>query len=127
VPQEHALATLAPILRKEDGALDWSRPAAALHDLVRGFSPWPSAYTFLNGVRIKLHRTQVAAAAAGHAEPGVILRADREGIVVACGSGALVLLELQAEGARRMSAAEFLLGQQVHRLEPGAKLGAAAQ
>jgi methionyl-tRNA formyltransferase len=120
VAQEHALATLAPILRKEDGAVDWSRPAAQLHDLVRGFSPWPSAYTFVAGLRLKLHRTQVVE---GQGEPGTILSAGRDGIVVACAGGALRLLEVQAEGARRMTAAEFLVG---HKLEPGARFQAHA-
>jgi len=121
VPQVHALATLAPILRKEDGAVDWSRPAAAIHDLVRGFSPWPSAYTFLGGLRLKLHRTQLADERAGNT-PGEVLSADREGIVVACGEGALRLLEVQAEGARRMTGGEFVAG---HPVPAGSKLQSA--
>lgn len=121
VAQDHSAATLAPILSKEDGAVDWSRSARALHDLARGFAPWPSAFTFLGGTRLKLHRTQIADEQREHADAGQILSADRAGIVVACGRGALRILELQAEGARRMSAADFLVG---HRLEPGARLQA---
>ena len=130
VEQDHAAATLAPILRKEDGAVDWSRSARELHDLARGFSPWPSAFTFMGtsghpaGTRLKLHRTQIADENTPHATPGQILSADRTGLVVACGRGALRLLELQAEGAKRMSAADFLVG---HRLEPGAQLHTGAQ
>ena len=124
VAQDHAAATLAPILRKEDGAVDWSRSACALHDLARGFAPWPSAFTFLGPMRLKLHRTQIADEHTQHATPGQILSADRTGLVVACGRGSLRLLELQAEGARRMSAADFLAG---HRLEAGAQLHTSAE
>jgi methionyl-tRNA formyltransferase len=117
VPQDHAAATLAPILSKQDGEVDWTRPARAVHDLVRGFAPWPSAYTWLDSERLKLHRTEVLAAPVG--APGVLVAVDREGFTVACGTGALRVLELQRDGAKRMSAAQFLVGQ---RLELGQRL-----
>jgi methionyl-tRNA formyltransferase len=119
VPQDHAGATLAPLLRKEDGEVDWSQPARAVHDLVRGFTPWPSAATSLDGLRLKLHRTRVLDEHTPHAVPGEILSAQSAGIAVACSAGSLAVLELQLEGGRRLSAAEFLVG---HRVATGARL-----
>ncbi len=115
--QDAARATLAPPLTKQHGRLDWSRPARALHDLVRGTHPWPGAYSFLGGVRVKVHRAHVLVAGGRHGEPGCIVRADRHGIEVACGEGVLVLDELQPEGRRRMSAEQFCAGT---RLQSGA-------
>jgi methionyl-tRNA formyltransferase len=109
-PQDHARATLAPLLKKEDGAVDWALPARAVHDHVRGLSPWPSAYTHLDGARIKLHRTRVGDERSAHAQPGAVLRTTRDAIEVACGQGSLQLLELQLEGGRRLAAAEFCAG-----------------
>jgi methionyl-tRNA formyltransferase len=116
VPQDHANATLAPLLSKDDGAIDWARSARELHNLVRGFSPWPSAFTWLDGTRVKLLRTQVREERAPHGTPGELLGVSRDGIDVACGHGTLRLLELQLEGARRLPAADFIAGQ---RLEAG--------
>ena len=110
VAQDHAQATLAPLLRKEDGDVDWSQPARAVHDLIRGFAPWPSAYSTLEGERVKLHKSRVLDEDAAQAVPGQVLRADREGVVVACGAGALSITELQRDAGRRLSAAEFLAG-----------------
>lgn len=124
VPQDHALATAAPLLSKRDGAVDWVRSAQEIHDCARGFSPWPSAHTLLDGVRLKLLRTRVVEAASKQGEAGEVVRADRDGIAVACGQGLLALLELQLEGARRLPAAEFLAG---HKLAPGAKLASLAE
>jgi len=105
VPQEPRERSLAPLLNKEDGEVDWRDSARAIHDRARGFAPWPSAYAWLDASRLKLHRTQVVDEATPHAEPGEILRAQRDAIVVACGHGALALLELQLEGGRRLTAA----------------------
>ena len=120
VPQDHAAATLAPLLRKEDGEVNWSEAARAVHDRVRGLSPWPSAYTTLADIRIKLHRSRVLEEQGVHAQPGQILRADRDGVVVACGQGSLLVSELQLDAGRKLTAAEFLVG---HRLPEGARLG----
>jgi methionyl-tRNA formyltransferase len=119
-PQEHASATLAPLLAKDDGAIDWQRPARELHNLARGFSPWPGAFTWLSGTRLKLLSTQVSDEHTPHGTPGELLAISREGIDVACGQGSLRLLELQLEGAKRLRAAEFSVGQ---RLEVGQRLG----
>jgi methionyl-tRNA formyltransferase len=110
-------ATHAPMIKKEDGALDFTHSAQAVHDRARGFYPWPGAFTALASRRIKVHVTRVAETQGKLGEPGVVLGADSHGILVACGSGAVRLLELQLEGKRRMDAAAFLAGNP---LKPGA-------
>jgi methionyl-tRNA formyltransferase len=120
VPQDHARATLAPLLKKEDGALDWSATARRVHDRVRAMVPWPGAYAVL-GQRVKVHRTRVVQDDGVLGEPGVVLEAGPGGIVVACGSGAVALLELQHEGRKRLTASQFLSGQAIRageRFEP---------
>jgi methionyl-tRNA formyltransferase len=116
--QDHARATLAPILTKEQGRVDFRRSATEVHDLVRGLHPWPAAYAFLDGQRLKLHRVRVSAAHGEHGAPGQIVRADRHAIEVACGAGVVAIEELQPEGKRRMSVADFCAGS---RLQPGAR------
>jgi methionyl-tRNA formyltransferase len=113
VAQAHEQATLAPLLRKEDGEIDWRDSARAIHDRARGFAPWPSAYAWLGDSRLKLHRTQVLDEHTVHAQPGELVRVQRDAIVVACGRGSLSLVELQLEGGRRLSAAEFAVGQRL--------------
>jgi methionyl-tRNA formyltransferase len=115
-PQLHERATLAPILSKEHGLIVWSKPARAVHNLVRGVNPWPGAYTYLEGKRVLVHRTRVLDESSPLAEPGTILKVNAEAIEVSCVPGALAVLETQAEGKRRMPAAQFAAG---HRLKPG--------
>jgi methionyl-tRNA formyltransferase len=117
-PQDHARATLAPPLQKDHGRVDWQRTAVELHNLVRGTHPWPGAYTFLAGQRLKLHRTHVVATEGRHAEPGRVLRADRHGIEVACGLGVLAIDELQPEGKKRVNVEQFRAGS---RLQQGSR------
>ncbi|HUT56225.1 MAG TPA: methionyl-tRNA formyltransferase [bacterium] len=118
-PQDHALTTYAPMLKKEDGKIDWAMPAASLALFVRAFDPWPGTYTFMHGAQLKITKAGVGG---GRKEgtPGTVLAADKDGIVVACGEGSLSILELQPAGKRRMKAAEFLAG---HPLHPGDRLG----
>lgn len=117
-PQDDALSCYAPLLKKEQGRIDWRRPAHDLHNLVRGLDPWPGAYTLLDGEPLKLARTR-AADEAHAAEAGTILGADSLGVRVACGSGVLTVGELQLPGRKRLPAAEFLRG---HPLAPGTRL-----
>lgn len=121
VPQPAEGATYARKLTREDGRLDWTRPAAELHRRVRALTPWPGTYTYLPAgerrLLLKIWSARVVAASAG--EPGTVLAADAHGVVVRCGADALCLTELQREGGRRLPAAEFLAG---HRLEPGTRL-----
>lgn len=120
VPQPEG-ATLAPILKKEDGALDFTQSAQALHDRVRGLSPWPGAYAFLETgsarERVKIHRTQIHAND-GSAPPGQLLGTSGDAVLVAAGSGVLAIRELQFEGGKRLPAATALTGR---RLPPEAR------
>ncbi len=108
--QDDSLATLAPPLAKEDGLVDWSRPALAISGLIRGLDPWPTTYTFLQGTRIRLFCPQVVATAEKNLPPGTVCRADSQGIVVATGRDLLRIKEVQPEGKRRMSVEAFLCG-----------------
>ena len=116
VPQDHARATLAPIIKKEDGRLDWRMPAEALARRVRGFHPWPGTFTTWRGQPLKILRAR--AEGSGALAPGE-LAADRDGLLVGCGEGTrLRLLEVQPESRRPMTAASFAAGL---RLGPGAR------
>ena len=109
--QDEAQATLAPILTREDGAIDFSRTARQIYDRWRGFEPWPGAHTRLRGKKLIVHRMHVGA------EDGIeagVLRVARDEMAVGCGSGSSVVFdEVQMEGKRRMSATEFLHGFQM--------------
>jgi methionyl-tRNA formyltransferase len=110
--------TYARKISKEDGALDWSQPARSLWNRIRAFTPWPGAFTFLPGetrpMLVKIWRAEMDSTHSG--QPGEILVADRQGVVVACGDHSLRVHELQREGGRRLGAQEFLSG---HPLQPG--------
>jgi methionyl-tRNA formyltransferase len=114
VPQPEG-ATLAPMLKKEDGALDFAQSAQAIHDRVRGLSPWPGAHAWLETSagareRVKIHRTRVATDAGEHPRPGQLLGPASDGVCVACGRGQLVVCELQFDGGKRLPAAAVLSG-----------------
>jgi methionyl-tRNA formyltransferase len=114
--QDDTLSSYAPMLKKEDGRIDWRRSAAELHNQVRGLDPWPGAYTCLDGEVLKIART---APEAGGGEPGVIVSADPDGVRVACAGGVLKIGELQLPGKKRLPAAEFLRGRPI---PPGTRL-----
>ena len=119
-PQDHAQATLAPILKKEDGRIDWARPAEEIARRVRGLLPWPGTVTSTAEGDLKVLRARAEAPAAADAPPGTVISYDREGILVAAGGGTrLRLLDVQPESRRPMSAAAFAAGA---RLRPGARL-----
>jgi methionyl-tRNA formyltransferase len=120
-PQDHAQATLARILQKEDGRVDWSRPAQSIACRARGFSPWPGAFTLHEGRLLKLLRVAPEAASGSAASPGTVVATVADGVLVACGEGtALRLVEVQPESRRAMPAAAWAAGA---RLRPGALLG----
>jgi methionyl-tRNA formyltransferase len=109
--QDHASATLAPILTREDGWVDFTRTAQQIFDRWRGFQPWPGAHTILRGKKLILHKVHVLGD--GEGEVGV-LHVREDGLAVVCGSGTLLGLdEVQMEGKKRMSAVDFLHGYQV--------------
>ena len=114
-PQDHTLATLAPRLTKEDGRLDWTRPARALHNLARGLHPWPHAFSFLDRSRYLILRTGVEPASATAHAPGEIIEARGDRLHVACGERTVLAIhELQPEGRRRLPTRAFLAGHPVH-------------
>jgi methionyl-tRNA formyltransferase len=105
--QDDSQSCYAPMLKKEDGRIDWSRDARSIHNQVRGLAAWPVAYTILDGQVLKVYRSK---AAGGNGQPGTVLRADRHGIEVACLKGSLIIEELQLAGKKRLDAASFLAG-----------------
>ena len=105
--QDSTLSCSAPLLKKEDGLVNWQRDATALHNQVRGLAVWPVAYTDLDGQILKIYRCRVAA---GSGQPGTVLQADKNGLEVACQNGSLVIEELQLAGKKRLDAASFLSG-----------------
>ena len=108
--QDHAAATLAPLIRKAEGRIDWQQPAEVLERRVRGFTPWPGTTCRVRGRDLKILRAR-ASDQAGPA--GTVLRADKDGLVVGCGEGSLVLLQVQPESGRPMSAAAFAAGARI--------------
>ncbi len=118
VEQDHSLATLAPILTREDGLIDFARTAKQSYDRWRGFQPWPGAHTTLRGKKLIVHRMKVAEGV--NVAQGELL-VDGERLIVGCGeTTSLELIEVQMEGKKRMAAAEFLRGYQV---KSGERLG----
>lgn len=110
-PQSEEGVTYASKVHKAETILDWSRPAADLARAVRAFRPAPGAGTFIDGMPAKVWRASASSEAPGAAAPGTVLRAQPEGLLVACGEGALAITELQRAGGRRLPVAEFLRGQ----------------
>ncbi len=108
--QEDAKSSYAPMLTRELSPMDFSRPAAALHNQVRGLYPWPSATAILGNKKLKILQSRLTGE---HTEqmPGEIVCADQEGIRIACGNGSILLItRVQAEGGKKMSAADYLRG-----------------
>ena len=110
-PQDDALATLCPKIRREDGQADFSRPAVELVRRLRAFTPWPGLFAFRGGRRVKLLEAREAAGRAG-AVPGEVLASGEE-IVLACGDGAISVSRLQAEGRKPLDAGAFSRGERV--------------
>ncbi|MGC9946263.1 MAG: methionyl-tRNA formyltransferase [Bryobacteraceae bacterium] len=106
--QDAAQATYAPLLKKEDGLIDWRQPAQAIHNRVRGFQPWPGAYTRFRGQQLHILRSRVTAGHVG--EPGELLLYPLRAV---CGEGALELIEVQLEGRKRIAADAFANGQRI--------------
>ncbi len=122
VSQDNSQATYAPILKKEMGRIDWARQAREIERTVRGLNPWPGAYTYLTGKMLHIWKAKTAPTRL--LEPpspaGGVISADKNGIIVAAGEGALIIEELQPEGGRRMAAHEYLAG---HKIASGEILG----
>ena len=111
-PQDHSKHTYAPMLSKALSPIDWTRTARQIHDQVRGLIPWPCASTVVGGKNVKVHKTAFGAGTT--AAPGTVVSAGKQGIEIACGDGkTLYITQLQAEGGKRMAAADYLRGHSV--------------
>ena len=117
IKQSDSEATLAPILKKEHGEIDWSKSATEIRNQIRGLLPWPVAYTNLNGKMLKIFSADVSEKSG---DPGVVLEASKSILRIACGSGRLDLKELQLEGNKKMEIRSFLAGRKI---ESGMRLG----
>jgi len=109
-PQDHAAATYAPMLKKEDGEIDWSQPAARIARMIRAYDPWPGAYTYLDGRVFKLLKVRAAGVATADMRPGTVVEID-QGLAVAAGEGAVLLERVQLAGKRAMDIDVFARGQ----------------
>ena len=117
--QDHSKATLAPVLKKEDGLIDFQRTAVEIWNRLRGFQPWPGAYTRFRGKQLQIHAAKPLPSLST-STPGELV-AENDSFIVGCGNkSALEVTELQLEGKKRMSARDFLHG---YRLTPGERLG----
>ena len=121
--QDEKQATLAPLLKKEDGLVDWSQPAAQISALIQGLDPWPTTFTTLSGKRLRLFSPKVVENTScqnNFSGPGVVCKADRNGLLVTTGNGCLLIKEIQPEGSRRMGCDAFISGRPI---QPGTLLG----
>ncbi len=106
-PQEESQVSFAPMLDKSMCPIDWTKTAQQVHDHVRGLHPWPVATMELGGKTFKVHETRVVP---GAGAPGSILELNKNGLVIACGEGAVEIRSLQAEGGKRMAAPDYFRG-----------------
>lgn len=120
VKQDEAQSNYARMLKKEDGQINWNRPAEEIGRLVRGMDPWPSAFTYYRGKQFKIWKAQAVDGGTEGLLPGTIAQIEKQGIWIACGSGMLQVTEAQMEGKKRMSAADLMNGRT---LEMNERLG----
>jgi len=117
IVQDSSRATYAPKLKKENGLIDWHEDAQSIANKVRGLSPWPSAYTYLDGKLLKVLEATVSSTS--NDTVSSIIRADKKGILVACGTGSILITKLQLEGKKPLKTDEFLRGKPI---KPGKTL-----
>ncbi|KPJ77275.1 MAG: methionyl-tRNA formyltransferase [Deltaproteobacteria bacterium SG8_13] len=115
VAQDHDRATLAPMLKKDDGRIDWHQTAEAIECFIRGVLPWPGAFTFFEKQRLKIYRAEVTAHPT-ESLPGTVIDGFPDELRVAAGSGALIIHEIQGQSGKRLPISEFLRG---HPMPPG--------
>lgn len=121
-PQKEEQATLAPKLQKQDGLIDWNKPALEISNLIRGCLDWPGAVTYYKGKLLKIYKARVSSQARKLASSNVgeVVDISKEAITVATGKDSLIIEELQIEGKRKMRVGEFVAG---HKILPGEILG----
>ena len=110
-PQDEAQATKCPMLKKEHGKLDFSLPALAVHNRVRGTNPWPCAFALLDGEPLKIHQTRKTDLPTQDEPIGILKGNARTGLFVRCADEWLEILELQAVGGKRLNARDYLAGK----------------
>jgi methionyl-tRNA formyltransferase len=118
-PQDHTQATIAPLLKKKDGLIDWSKDAQTLDCFIRGMYPWPGAFTFLDGKRLKILKADIVEKVVS-SKPGTILEGFPGDMDVATGAGILRVKEVHLESGKQLPVNKFLLG---YPLSPGTCLG----
>jgi methionyl-tRNA formyltransferase len=118
--QDRQAVTLAPKLTKELGKMDWQQPAAALHNLVRGLVPWPSAYTYYQGKLLKILAADDVNADTKGKRPGEVIEIKKDSLIIATGEGGLALKQVQPESAKVMDIKSFVAG---HKITVGSQLG----
>ncbi len=120
--QDEDKVRFAPKLKKEDGLIIWEKPAQDINNLIRGCAGWPGAFTYYNGKLLKIYKAKIGSGVLefSSSSPGEIIKADKQGIVVATGKDNLIIEELQIEGRKMMGVEEFIAG---HKISPGEILG----
>jgi len=119
IPQDPAHATLAPLLKKEEGMINWKDEASTLANRIRGLTPWPGAHTYCGNERWQIWRAQTAPVGCAEAEPGTILEVTKEALRVATGKGSLLIQEIQPASGKRLAVRQYLAG---HPVAVGTKL-----
>jgi len=113
-PQDDTQASFAPIIKKEDGLIDWSRPAEVIERAIRGFQPWPAAHTTFNSKGLTIWEAQPLLVTSQEVQPGEVVVALRDELVIQCGNQtALRVLEVQPEARKRLAARDFINGMRV--------------
>lgn len=120
VKQDDSQSSYAPMMKKDDGLIDWNKDAEYIERLIRGFYPWPSAFTKLNNLIFKIFKSEVVYEDYSNIKPGTIYEINRDNFIVKCGKNSLKLEEIQIEGKKRMDVKSFLSG---YKLEKGTLLG----
>ena len=118
IPQDHSQATYAPMLKKNDGRMNWETPANAIEAFIRGMTPWPGAFTFHENKRLKIFRAKTIAMDT-EASPGTVIKGFPNELWISTGKGVLSIMELQGESGKRLFIKDFLRG---YKLPPGTHL-----
>src|SRR6476660_9559652 len=118
-PQDHSQATMAPLLKKEDGQIDWTASANEIANRIRGLSPWPGAFSYAGGERWTIWKAHPLQDSSADGEPGTAVAVTKDAVHIATGRGLLAVTELQPANSRRMSVQQYIAG---HRLSPGFRL-----
>lgn len=113
IPQDESKATYAPKIKKEDGLIDWSKPASIIHNKIRAMNPWPGAYTYINGLRVEIWDSEVIDQPSDSSS-GTVVLLNEAGIGVRTEMGILLIKELQAEGKKRINAVDFVHGYRIN-------------